>query len=127
MNKDQKVWVVSQSGNITEVYLPNGQKGFVTSEQVEISTVSNPLGKTDEKGEFSTDLIALSQLTLKLQAEKSGEVSAIKEVKVVPQIGGKHQNILNCHGNKIQKAHKVLLGEQIQEQKEQLFNTVKHI
>ena len=48
--------------------------------QVEISTVPNPLGKTDEKGEFSTDLIALSQLPLKLQAEKDGEVSAVKEV-----------------------------------------------
>ncbi len=89
LNKDQKVWVVSQKANMTEIYLPNGQKGFVRSEQVEISTVPNPLGKTDVKGEFSTDLIALSQLTLKLQAEKDGEVSSVKEVNVVPQIGGK--------------------------------------
>ena len=89
LKRDQKVWVVSQKANMTEVYLPNGQKGFVTSEQVDISTVPNPLGKTDEKGGFSTDLIALSQLTLKLQAEKDGEVSAVKEVKVVPQIGEK--------------------------------------
>ena len=49
LNKDQKVWVVSQNGNMTEVYLPNGQKGFVTSEQVEISALPNPIGKTDEK------------------------------------------------------------------------------
>jgi hypothetical protein len=89
LNKDQKVWVVSQKANMVEIYLPNGQKGFVRSEQVEISAVPNPLGKTDVKGEFSTDLIALSQLTLKLQAEKDGEVSSVKEVNVVPQIGEK--------------------------------------
>ena len=89
LNKDQKVWVISEKADITEIYLPKGHKGFVRSEQLEISSVPNPLGTTDEKGELSTELIALSELTLQLQAEKAGEVSSVKEVKVVPVIGGK--------------------------------------
>lgn len=87
--KDQKVFVASESAEYTEIYLSNGQKGYVVKDQLEISDLPKPLGATNKKGELSTDLLTLAELPFVLQAEKDGQVSRVKEFTVVPQIGGK--------------------------------------
>jgi uncharacterized protein (UPF0333 family) len=87
--KDQKVFVSSESAEYTEIYVSNGQKGYVLKDQLELYDLPKPLGSTDEKGEFSTDLLTLAEITFALQAEKDGQVSQVKEFTVVPQIGGK--------------------------------------
>jgi DNA/RNA endonuclease YhcR with UshA esterase domain len=88
LSKGQKAFIAAEMEAFTEIYLTNGQKGFVANDQIAVSNLPNPLGTTDETGVLTTDLLALSQLSWKLQAEKDGSVSAVKDINIVPQIGG---------------------------------------
>ncbi|MBU8642155.1 metallophosphoesterase [Virgibacillus pantothenticus] len=71
------------------IYMPDGQQRYfhVPKDDVEEVDWSSLLNLTGANGETKTNLLTLSQISLKLQASKGKLVSQVLSFKVLPQLG----------------------------------------
>ncbi|MDG5472542.1 metallophosphoesterase [Jeotgalibacillus sp. ET6] len=86
---------MKEEGEFAQIILEDGEAGWLHRESGIIESWGNPLGSTNENGELTTDIVALSLLTIRLQAQKDAYVSQLMELEILPQLGSqKPENLV---------------------------------